>query len=424
MADGLFTNRNSRGDFIRDAIIKHAQDVDNVFAAVAFFTDAGLVKELLQGKYIRLIVRLGYPTSPSALAELKALKVDIRYFTDRSFHPKLYIFGDEVAMVGSANLTGAAVMTNQEVIVTIPSHDKRFSDLARLFVEYWEQAKVLNDDVLAEYQKYYQNLMKLRKEVEEFDNKVIENSKIGHVVARNINRGKIKESQENIFLESYRKSYQEATSAFDVIRSVYAEVGNRKASETDIPLRLEIDSFISFVREEHDKENFWVNAPLMGGEVQKAKIRELVKEWLVTPWEHFEDTIIHENYPRIRAAFASEASILALNDDDLFDALCVAHSFGDRFRFYAGGTPTQKVEFFKNNDGKHIRETLAYLLFSKNDPVQRLANVIFNPKYKLNEFGQANAQELLGWVGDKDLPVINGRTTKVLKFLGFDVRPL
>lgn len=424
MTDGLYTNRNSRGDFIRNAILDHAKGVDSVFAAVAFFTESELVRELLTDKHLRLVVRLGFPTSPRALAELMALNVEIRYFTDRSFHAKLYIFGNDFAMVGSANLTRAAVWTNQEVIVTIPSDDPRFSELAGLFVEYWEQAKVLNGDVLAEYQKYYQNLMKLRKDVEDFDNKVIENGKIGHVVAKNVNRGKTKESAENIFLESYRKSYQEATSAFSVIRSVYEEGGKRKATEAEIPLRLEIDSFVSFVREDHDKENAWENAPLLSGEVQRSKIRDLVKEWLVTPWEHFEDTIIHENYPRIKAAFASEASLMALNDDDLFDALCVAHSFGDRYRFYAGGTPTQKVEFFKNNDGKHIRETLAYLLFSKGDPVQRLANVIYNPKYKLRDFGPANAQELLGWVGDKDLPVINGRTVKVLKFLGFDVRPL
>jgi HKD family nuclease len=422
MKEGLFTNRNSRRDFIRDAIIHHAVGVDSVFAAVAFFTESDLVKELLKGKHIRLVVRLGFPTSPRALAELMALNVEIRYFTDRSFHAKLYIFGNDVAMVGSANLTRAAVWTNQEVIVTVPSNDKRFSELAGLFYEYWYDAKVLNETVLAEYAKYYQNLMKLGKDVEDFDNKVIE--KIGHVVAKNVNRGKTKESAENIFLDSYQKTYQEAISAFNVIRGVYESVGKRKVHADKIPLRLEIDSFVSFVREEHGRGDVWKDAPLMSGKAQQDRIRDLVNEWLVTPWPYFEEDIVNEKYPRIKAAFASEASILALNDDDLFDALSVAHSFGDRFRFYAGSTPTQKLEFFKNNDGKHIRETLAYLLFGKEDTIKRLANVIFNPKYKLNEFGQANAQEILGWAGDKDLPVINGRTTKVLKFLGFDVRPL
>jgi hypothetical protein len=325
-------------------------------------------------------------------------------------------------MVGSANLTHRAVQTNQEVMVTVPASDKRFLELAGLFSEYWEDAEVFNEDVLKEYTKHYQSLMKIQKDVEDFDNKVID--KIGHVVANNINRGKKKKSAENIFLESYRKTYQEAISAFNVIKSVYESSGKRKVSEAEIPLRLEIDSFISFVREEHGKGDVWKDAPLISGKAQQDKIRALVDEWMVTDWLHLEETIVKENYPRIRKAFSSKASIIALGDDDLFDALCVAHSFGDRFRFYAGSTPTQKLEFFKKNDGTHIRETLSYLLFGPDETVKRLANVIFNPKYKLNDFGQANAQEILGWVGDKDLPVINGRTTKVLSFLGFNVRPL
>jgi hypothetical protein len=72
----------------------------------------------------------------------------------------------------------------------------------------------------------------------------------------------------------------------------------------------------------------------------------------------------------------------------------------------------------------NIKSEKAYHLLANDAPVKRLANVIFNPKYKLNEFGQANAQEILCWAGGKDLPVINWRTTKVLKLLGFDVRPL
>lgn len=423
MQDGLFTNRNYRSDFIRNAITHHAASVGNIFAAVAFFTESDLIKELLRGKHVRLVVRLGFPTSPSALAEVKSLGVDVRYFSDKSFHPKLYIFGNDVAMVGSANLTRAAVWTNQEVMVTIPSDDKRFAELATLFFEYWEDAKVLNDDALAEYTKYYQNLVKLQKDIEDFDNKVINNSKIGHVVAKNVNRGKKKESKENIFLDSYQKTYQEAISAFNVIRGVYESLGKRKVPADRIPLRLEIDSFISFVREEHGKGDLWKEAPLMSGKEQQDRIRALVDEWMITPWPYFEETILNEKYPKIKSAFSSEASIIALTDDDLFDALTVAHSFGDRFRFYAGSTPTQKIEFFKNNDGKHIRETLVYLLFGKEDTVKRLANVIFDPKYKLNEFGQANAQEILGWAGDKDLPVINGRTVKVLRFLGFNIRP-
>lgn len=423
MHDGLYSNRNSRSDFVRNAITHYAASVDNIYAAVAFFTEANLVKELLHDKRIRLIVRLGFPTSPSALTELMALSnIEIRYFTDRSFHSKIYIFGDNVALVGSANLTRAAVWTNQEVVVTIPSDDKRFLGLATLFAEYWDDAKVLTKDELDKYALNYHKWVKLQKDIEDYDDGVIKN--IGSVVAKNVKRGTKKESKENIFLDSYRKTYQEAISAFNVIRNVYESVGKRKVPEEKIPLRLEIDSFVSFVREEHAEGDIWKTSPVLSGKEQQDKISALVQEWLKTPWEYFEETIVNEKYPRIRKAFSSKDSIMGISDDDLFDALTVAHSFGDRFRFYKGSTPTQKLEFFKNNDGKRIRETLAYLVFGSDETVKRLANVIFSSAYKLNEFGQANAQEILGWVGGNDLPVINGRTTKVLKFLGFDVKPL
>jgi hypothetical protein len=53
-----------------------------------------------------------------------------------------------------------------------------------------------------------------------------------------------------------------------------------------------------------------------------------------------------------------------------------------------------------------------------------MANLIYDRTYKLDEFGQANVQELVGWVNNEELPVVNGRTTKVLRFYGFDVRQL
>src|SRR6185369_16932338 len=225
MHNGLYTNRSYRCDFVRDAIIRYAEDVDSIFAAVAFFTESNLIKELLIGKRIRLIVRLGFPTSPYALAELmNKSSIEIRYFTDRSFHSKIYIFGDHVALVGSANLTRSAVLTNQEVVVAIPSDDIRFLELTELFSEYWGDAKVLTKDELDKYSLNYHKFAQLQKGIEDFDNDVID--RIGNVVAKNINRGTKKESQENIFLDSYQKTYQEAISAFNIIRSVYESVGN------------------------------------------------------------------------------------------------------------------------------------------------------------------------------------------------------
>ncbi|WP_180190651.1 hypothetical protein [Acinetobacter sp. YH01009] len=72
-----------------------------------------------------------------------------------------------------------------------------------------------------------------------------------------------------------------------------------------------------------------------------------------------------------------------------------------------------------------IKKTLIYLLHDESVSLpKRIADCIFDPKYKLNEFGQSNIQELVGWVNSEGKPVINGRTTKVLRYFGFNVRQI
>src|SRR2546422_11697848 len=99
---GLYTNRNSRGDFVQNAFSAQGDPPCNIYIAVAFFTDPGVIKRFIaQGCTVRLIVRLGFPTSADSLLQAFRLPgAEIRYFTDRSFHSKLYIFGPGAAPVG------------------------------------------------------------------------------------------------------------------------------------------------------------------------------------------------------------------------------------------------------------------------------------------------------------------------------------
>lgn len=392
--------------------------------AVAFLTDTNVLENLSkQGCKVRIVVRLGFPTSPNALeALLKITNIEARFFSDRSFHPKLYIFGSSGALVGSANLTHSAITTNQEIMVHIDAEDNMFTELVDLFSEYWAESKVLTQQTVDNYKKIYASFKSLSSDVYKLEAEI--HKKIGKVVGFNIGREKTKQSKENIFIEDYRKTYQESVSAFNTIRQVYEKFGKRKISETDIPLRLEIDSFISFVRDKHAKKESWQKTPIVSGERQTIKIEELVEEWHQTPWPYFEKTIVNETYPRLKTVFASESSILGTNADEIFQALCTLHSFHDRLRFYPGGLDTLKQEFLGKNDIKQIKESLKYLIYGNAEIIERMANLIFNHKYKLNVFGQANVQELIGWLNKEELPIINGRTTKILRYFGFDVRQL
>lgn len=420
--EGVFANRNARRDFLVNELQRRGTEGVDIYIAVAFFTEANVVENFLQKNCnVWLLVRLGFPTNPGALERVMGHpNLKLRFYSAQSFHPKLYVFSDEVALVGSANLTDAAITSNQEVMVSIPADDKRFAELASIFQDYWDGAEVLTTEKLRLYKELFRQYERHSTAAEQLAREVA--AQLGNTSPNNINRGKQKVAKQSLFTSHFRKAYQEGVAAFRVVQRAYVSSGYRKASEAAIPLRLEIDSFISFVREREATGDSWQKQPLRPAADQELTIRALIERWKHTSWPHFEGKIVKENYPRLNRVFSSRKAIMAAGDGELFDALATLHSFHDRFRFFEGGLKTWREYFPTCNDPQRTRESLAYLIFGDGDIVERMANMIYDPRYKLDEFGQANVQELVGWCNREDLPILNGRTTKVLRFFGSKVR--
>lgn len=419
----MYTNRNSHSDFVLNAVERYGRQSSVVKVAVPFFTDVGTVEWLTgQGCQVRLIVRLGFPTSANALRRLLGNdRVQTRFFTDPAFHSKLYVFGDHTALVGSANLTNRALRTNQEILVAVHSDDLRFEELAVLFSEYWEDAKVLTTEELKTYDYLCRKHGEASNGMYSLEQDILK--ALGRVTSKNITREKSKGTQEDVYLDDFRKTFQETVSAFNEVRTLYESTGKRKVSPETIPIRLEVDSFISFVREKHAQGDSWADAPLLTTAADRSlKILPLIAEWYETQWKWFESHIVQEGYPLLKNVFESAESVKAATDDTLFDSLCVVHSLLERRRFYPGGLPSLKAVFFSKNDRDRINRSLSYLIFGQDDTVRRMCNLIFSAGHKLQHFGRSNVQELIGWINQEELPVINGRTTKVLRYFGFEVR--
>src|SRR5262249_43895229 len=147
-------------------------------------------------------------------------------------------------------------------------------------------------------------------------------------------------AKHSLFLSHFRRAYQESVAAFSIVRRVYEASGYRKVSQADIPLRLEIDSFISFVREKEATGESWQTAPYRTPAEQEPVVRALIERWKESSWPHFEDKIVGENSPRLKRVFESRQAVMASDDGALFDALATLHSFHDRFRFFDGGLKT------------------------------------------------------------------------------------
>ena len=416
----VLANRNSAADFIENAFNNLTSSSCGVYAATAFFTDADTVEEMTKrGCSVKLVVRLGFPTSPTALRQvLRNSKVQVRFVTSTSFHPKMYIFGEHGAIVGSANLTKAALRTNQEVAVFLERADSRFDELMGIFYSYWSGSKPLTEEIIDQYEKI---CGQFDTDVEEKLHRDVK-AAIGDVRIQNITVVGNKKSSREIFTDDYEKSYQEFLNYFGTLESIYKSVERRKEPESKIPLRFEIDSFISFVRHEKAPLETWQNTPIMHGKEQADFIRPLVLEWMDYDYKWFTESIVPINYPLIRDTLGAPAKISAATDDELFDALNTCHSFHDQLHRVRGGLAGLKQTFFEKNDGDHIRETISYLIHGDEPYIQRMAKCIFVPEYKLARFGRSVVQELTAWVSREELPVCNGRTTKVLRYLGFDIQ--
>lgn len=418
----LYTNTKSRNDFIRNAILQMSQQCKTMMIASAFFTDADLVARLAsKGITINLVVRLGFPTSPNALRTvIQNPSVNVRFFTDESFHPKLIIFDDDHALVGSANLTKSGIDSNQEIMISIDSDDNVFIGLIETFNSYWDDAKVLTNEVLNEYQKIYREHDQIAKGIAEFNNKVLD--KIGIIRTNNITTDVKIKGSKNIFTHAYQQNYQSYRNAFNKIQSVYQEF-TRKTPDNIIPLRLEIDSFFSFVKDKIATGETWNEAKL-GFDNNIITLRANISEWLNTYWPHYEERIIPLNYPLIQRNFSSPDKIHDLDYDQIIETLMVLHSFHDRYRFYKGGKVSQIPIFMGLNPIEDVKRNIIHLLYGRGDIVSRMADLIYDSNHKLNHFGNANVQELIGWINKEEYPIINGRTTKILRFYGFDVKQL
>jgi hypothetical protein len=419
----LFTNSKSRHDFFDNYFLGMKATPCYVFAAVAFFTHHEIVTRLLSvGCRVDLVVRLGYPTSPKALGELMGREgVRLRYVTDTSFHPKLYIFDEVGAVVGSSNLTSAAMRTNQEVNVVVPVDDERYGELRTLFQEYWKDARTMDEATLDSYRRAYdQHAGQFAKISMEMENRV--HKDIGRVTINNIERGLPKPGKTEIELDGYRKTYQEFEDCFRTVLSVYQGLGQRRYTGQQLPLRLEIDQYLSYVRDAKTVGDSYLLESRQTGAALEQRIRDTALEFMAADRKYSDNTVVKHSYPTINRILGSKASIASATYDDLIEALSCVHSFRERLRFFAGGHETHVAAFRAGNSLDRVKFSLTYLLHGDGDYVTRMGNCIFNPDYQLNQFGRSATQETLGWVNREGIPICNNRTLRAMFWLGLSVK--
>ncbi len=222
-------------------------------------------------------------------------------------------------------------------------------------------------------------------------------------------------------MDSYHATYQQFLDSYRTVERVYISQGRRKYDENILPIRIEIDNFLSWVRESKTTGESYLNEPLRAGHVLENKILETIDDWFNSTWKWLDEKVVPYSYPTISRILGSAQAIEASSFNEIVQALSCEHSFFDRLRFFPGGHDTHVSEFKSKNEEGRVKKTIKYLLFGKDEFVDRMGNCIYDPEYKLEQFSTSAVQELLGWVNKENIPICNSRTLRALRYFGFNI---
>lgn len=434
MASGnIYANTQATG-FTINFFLKTPDEPRQAWLAAPFFTTPEPINALTdKGCQVFLVVRFSPATHPAALkSALENPLVKVRYYTDQKFHTKLYVI-DDVALVGSANLTDSGLKSNRELSVVLrQDRDAAFQQLPTVFDELWNYADVLTADVLRAYTQAFNQ--KRRPETEDaFERHLkqfVEPASPPSVV---VDSAKV--SKERSFIQKFRRKYDEILIPFhnEIVEATKKHGLGRVEYEGQDP-QIEIGRFLGWLRLVHGSGDGWREKPLLPHGQREQRIAHYVSLWQSTHdimgTDAYEAEQEIENISNIREFLSDPDELAQLDFDAVFDYLAGCHAFVERLRFASkglgenlSGLERLRIQFTKDNTLKKTKDTINYLLSGDGDPIERAYDCIYNSKYKLDGFGEACVMELLGW-GIPGRPPFNNRTIRGMRFLGYDVEHL
>ena len=405
----IITNSDGVNNRMKQLLLAQAQPGTEIKIASAFFTSFETLEKMAANQTeIKMVIRLNSGTSPAALKKAIALQnVSIRVFTDTSFHPKFYIFGNRVAYLGSSNLTNSGLIFNQEVNIEIDGEEPVFSELEDAFVEYWNTAHLLEMKDVESFATIIKNLKPSP------DPSYQIKSIIGDFKFNNTGLEKDKLSD---FIEGFKREYQIFLKKHKELENIYTNTNLRRYPA--VPLRFEIDRFIWWIREIYANDQAVRVAPKRTNDELEEFIRPLIQEFHSSK-NNFLQLSPEPRYKVLNTVFGSTKSINTMPILEIVDALQFVYAFHESFRRFVSDWKKVESFFIVPNSEIKIRKTLNYLLHGIDSYQERIYRCSKDEKYRLKHFGLNSCTELFGLVNNEDVPIRNSRTVNSMKWLGF-----
>lgn len=436
------------GNFLRNALPDESVQIDWVRAAIAYGSDeTTLVQNCVEhGRRLDIWMRYDHtvPVDPRLLRFLlrnNGNNIFCSLIPD-VLHAKVIWWKNYGVYVGSANLTDRAWVTNIEFGVFIPEQDLeangQLTDIEGFFESLisCDAAQQLTEEIILEQER----ILRLRE-------KDLQKIERGSESLRSIKRweGPAFTNSDKAFdirKESFIKEWRNGLSVLRDIAHQAPDYRPRWLNQ-DVPPAWQADQFlhafyynkvVDGVRHPFD-EHYQKNR-----KDPTASMLAALKWWsgLDAP-PSSEDVNCHVRAPVIRR-YLEKNKVRFLSLEEFSEVLQANHSTVDhvrRMRLEELGlrevqdvTEAQRVKAFakalfrqQNESGETVLDILAFVLDggSPSDIPARLFEVVHSSARRFPHFGNNQIAELAGWARPELCPPRNGRTSKGLRALGYDV---
>jgi hypothetical protein len=445
----IFIANSINGTYLESVLPTEQDDVDGVLAAIAYGSNPtnqkhDFLAHCIKNRY-RLDIWMRYDhTVPVAVPLLKRL---LAHHKDNIFcnlipdylHSKVIWWRGYGAYIGSANLTDRAWMTNFEAGVFLSYEDLQGDGLDIELENFFEGLRSLDKSfpLTEEVIKEMEAIATLRSGVPDIG-KALRKTPVWEGPAY-IGKQKAFDRRK----ESFRREWLETLTHLRNIGDQLKAHRPKWVSE-DVPIAWQIDQFLhayyynkvgdanrkpfeDYFRNNHknpqaavlaamrwwqstpsapsrEDETFYVNAPIMQRHLSKENILDLTAGQFSEVCGKTHATKDH--IAKMKLATLGRADLGTL-------------SIEERVPLYAAWLLQQR-----NAKGWSVLQVLNYVLYEgrEEDLWERLYTVARTPEYSLPHYGLNSIAELVGWARPEIEPPRNGRTSKALRALGFDVR--
>jgi hypothetical protein len=434
------------GNYLTNITLNAAAETQEVLAAVAYATEMDLLFDWCwnNGIPLKYFGRLdpGVAVKPSVLSTFlvrRSARFQCRLV--QHHHAKVIWWREYGLYIGSANLTASAWYKNVEAGCFFPEAeitDEMAGEVLELFDVLDRNSTPRTDELLAIMQKRAKQIANSELPTEDFWNSPSFNKWSGLVQT---GKKSATDRRREAFLQEWHSTLQQLRD----IGNLVSKPANRPSwIDADAPMGAQGDQFLHahyYQRTFDGRRALYADHFERNRQNPDAALAGAINWWRSlkkAPWE--EDVMLNSTAPKLRQALTAEA-IDEMDYED-FREICVSiHSIKEYARRVANKvvglredgtkyTIPQKLDALSKRiwddasaGGHDVKQLLSFILYGGPEAQlpERLWAAVNDAKWKIDGLGVSALGEIVGWALPDRFPPRNGRTSKSLKSLGFDV---